>query len=169
MRQEFINAVESGDIITVRLIVSNELLLNPKGDTYREMKEYAEANVPELYEVHDGGQLDFDEDSLSVDLLVQIKNELDSNFSRERIAVYEHVAGIVLRKKIESEEPAEKPVQEECKNDGRENKMLGAAVVVGLGTMAYGIVKDSPLTTLSGAAIAAVSGAKLYKNKKNGR
>lgn len=169
MKKEFIDAIESNDIITARLIISNELLLNPKGDTYREMKEYAEANVPELYEVHDGGQLDFDEDSLSVDLLVQIKNELDSNFSRERIAVYEHVAGIVLREKIESEEPAEKPVQEECENDGRENKLFGAAVATGLAAMAYGIIKDSPLTILSGVAVAAYSGAKLYNNKKNGK
>lgn len=169
MKKEFIDAIESNDIITIRLIISNELLLNPKGDTYREMKEYAEANVPELYESHDGGSLDIDEDNLTIDVLVQIKNNLDNNFSRERIAVYERVAEIVLRDKTENDEQAEQPLHEECENGNDRNKLLGLGGAIGIGAMVYGMFKGSLLTTVSGAAVAAVTGIKLYNDNKNGK
>lgn len=169
MKQEFIDAIEAKDIITVRLIISNELLLNPKGDTYRKMKEYAEANVLDLYETHDGGTLDIDEENLSVNVLVQIKNDLDSNFSRERIAVYERVAGIVLSEKKEEAAPQERPMHKEQGRRNGENGLLGLSLCVGLGAMTYGMFKGNLLTSLVGAVAASVSGAKLYSNKKNGK
>lgn len=169
MKKELIDAIESNDIITVRLIISNELLLNPKGDTYREMKEYAEANVPELYETHDGGSLYIDESNLSIDTLVQIKNNLDSNFSHERITVYENVAKIVLRKKKGSGRQVDYSMHKKYGKGNCINQLLGIGIITGFAAIAYGMYKGNILTTLAGATVATVSGAKLYNNKKNGK
>lgn len=169
MKKEFIDAIESNDIVTVRLIISNELLLNTKGDTYREMKEYAEANVPDLYEAHDGEQLDIDDANLSVDLLVQLKNDLDSNFSRERIAVYERVAEIVLRDRVEAEATQERPMQVEQGKGNKEDLLCGLGLGVGGLATACGISKGSPLMTLIGAAAVTFCSIKLHNNKKNGK
>ena len=50
MKQTFIESVKSGDVEEVRLALSNELLLDPRGKSFTEMLSYAEANLSNLFE-----------------------------------------------------------------------------------------------------------------------
>ena len=50
MNQRFIHAVSEHNLAKVRLSISNELLLDPRGLTYKEMLNYASENLPELFE-----------------------------------------------------------------------------------------------------------------------
>ena len=50
MKQTFIESVKSGDVEEVRLALSNELLLDPRGKTFAEMLNYAKANLSNLFE-----------------------------------------------------------------------------------------------------------------------
>ena len=43
MNPKFIKLVEERNIIRVRLSLSNELLLDPRGDSFRKMKSFAES------------------------------------------------------------------------------------------------------------------------------
>ena len=54
MNPKFIKLVEEGNLIRVRLSLSNELLLDPRGDSFREMKRFAESQLPDLYEPDNG-------------------------------------------------------------------------------------------------------------------
>ena len=50
MEQKFIESVKRGDVKDVRLSLSNELLLDPRGKSFTEMLSYAEANLSNLFE-----------------------------------------------------------------------------------------------------------------------
>lgn len=50
MKQTFIESVKNGDVEEVRLALSNELLLDPRGKTFAEMLNYAKANFSNLFE-----------------------------------------------------------------------------------------------------------------------
>ena len=96
MKNKYIEAVESGNIVRVRLSLSNELMLDPRGDSFNEMKAFAESHMTNLYD---------EDDSKSYSMNVSDWNEelddLDDNFSKEKLSIYEKVAKTVLKDKAE--------------------------------------------------------------------
>lgn len=162
MKKEFIHAIETGDIITVRLFLSNELLLNPHSSSFHEMKKYAEKQLTNLYVDNDGSLPETDCKNPSMSDLLELKNELDSNFSRERLNLYERIAQKVLAEKKESLQH---------KQGGglrKENTLLTTSLVAGTGVLLYGAIKNFVMTSVIGIAASAYSATKLIKNKKNG-
>lgn len=101
MKQIFIDAVETGNLISVRYSLTNELLLEPSGKSYQEMKAWAEEKFADLYEPLEGELKEKPLETYTEEDLLEMKNELDANFSRERLALYEQVVPVVLREKIE--------------------------------------------------------------------
>ena len=104
MKQKFIDAVKDGNVISVRYSLSNEMLLDPRGDSYHEMKAYAEQRLDNLYEPLDGIIDTKPAEDYSEAELMELKNALDANFSKERLQHYEQVVAIVLRDKAEKME-----------------------------------------------------------------
>lgn len=101
MKAKFIKAVESGDLVSVRLFITNELMLDPRGKSFAEMKSYAEAKLSNLYDVDDAKSYPSSETDWNEELMFSILNDLDSNYSKEKLAVYEKVAKYVLKEKAE--------------------------------------------------------------------
>lgn len=101
MKAEFIKEVESGDLVDVRLSISNELMLDPRGKSYYEMKTFAEAKLANLYDVDDATEYSSVKTDWNEELLFTIKNDLDDNFSKEKLTIYENVAKYVLQGKAE--------------------------------------------------------------------
>ena len=92
----FMKAISDGDLITIRLYLANELLLDSRGESFNQMRSYAEMNIMDLYEIHDGTDFSEIPPSWDEELLFNLRNDLDSNFSKERLAFFEKVAKIVL-------------------------------------------------------------------------
>lgn len=110
MNPKFIKLVEEGNIIRVRLSLSNELLLDPRGNSFSEMKSFAQSHLPDLYEPDNRTTYSKPEDEWDKDFLFQVKNDLDNNFSKSRLSDYERIAKKVLKEKaahLEQEETAE--------------------------------------------------------------
>lgn len=101
MKEKFIKTVESGDLISVRLFLTNELMLDPRGNSFSEMKILAEKKFSNLYDVDDTKSYSTKKNDWNEELLFSIKNDLDDNFSKEKLAVYENVAKFVLKEKTE--------------------------------------------------------------------
>ena len=93
MTQKFLDAIEAGNLISVRYSLTNELLLDPRGDSYREMKVLAEERLEGLYEALDGKLSKKPVEEYTEVELMELKNDLDANFSRERLAKYAVTAG----------------------------------------------------------------------------
>lgn len=102
MKPKFKNAVDAGDLISTRLFLANEMMLDPRGNSFMEMRSYAESSFSNLYEPHDGSVFNQDTDNWCEDLLFSTKNDLDSNFSRERLDYYFKLAKFVLKEKAEN-------------------------------------------------------------------
>ena len=101
MKAKFIKAVDGGDLVSVRLFIANELMLDPRGKSFSEMKNYAETKFSNLYDIDDAKSYSSVKTEWNEDLLFTIKNDLDSNFSKEKLAIYEDVAKFVLKDKAE--------------------------------------------------------------------
>lgn len=97
----FMEAISNGDLITIRLYLANELLLDSRGESFNQMRSYAEINIMDLYEIHDGTDFSEIPSSWDEELLFNLRNDLDSNFSKERLDFFEKVAKIVLKEKAQ--------------------------------------------------------------------
>lgn len=101
MKNKYIEAVESGNIVRVRLSLSNELMLDPRGDSFNEMKAFAESHMTNLYDEDDSKSYSMNVSDWNEELMFAIKNDLDDNFSKEKLSIYEKVAKTVLKDKAE--------------------------------------------------------------------
>lgn len=101
MKAKFIKAVESGDLVSIRLFISNELMLDPRGKSFSEMKSFAESKISNLYDVDDAKSYSSTQAEWNEKFLFSIKNDLDNNFSKEKLAIYENVAKYVLKEKAD--------------------------------------------------------------------
>ena len=102
MKPKFMEAINDGDLLTIRLFLANELLLDPSGKSFEKMRSFAEMNVESLYEQHDGTVFSELPTIWDDELLFNLRNDLDSNFSSERLDFFEKVAKVVLKEKAES-------------------------------------------------------------------
>lgn len=101
MKQKFINAVEGGDVVSVRFFISNEMLLDPRGLSCQEMVQFAEERLPDLYEKEDENIYSYTDADLNNDYLCKIKNDLDFCFTKNLLMFYIEVAKIVLKDKAD--------------------------------------------------------------------
>lgn len=101
MKTKFKKVVDAGDLLTTRLLLANKVMLDPRGKSFNEMRSYAETAFSNLYDVHDGSSFEENKAVWSEDLLFSVKNDLDFNFSRERLDFYYNLAKEVLKDKTE--------------------------------------------------------------------
>lgn len=160
MKQKFIDAVETGNLISVRYSLSNELLLDPRGDSYREMKALAEQRLDNLYEPLDGTLDTKPLEDYGEAELMELKNALDANFSKERLHHYEQVVAIVLRDKAEKME--QKPFNDnrgsKCGKFSSEEWTKSVATGFVTGVAAGGFAKLLGSTTKDAVVIALSAG-----------
>lgn len=151
MDKDFIKDVDEGNVKSVRLDLSNELLLDPRGETFKEMLTYAMNKLPNLFDENKEAnynvppQEDWDEDFLFI-----VKNDLDSNFSKEKLAFYQAVIEKVGKTKAEDLEREERePKHEEPKSTQPKARKT--------------LVKPIPATVTTGGAILTIVGICLGK------
>lgn len=108
MKAKFIKAVDGVDITSVRLFLTNELMLDPRGNSFAEMKSYAESKLNNLYDTDNGKTYHKEESQWDEPFLFVVSNDLEENFSKERLAFYEKVAKMVLKDKAEHLDAEEK-------------------------------------------------------------
>lgn len=81
---EFINAVGEGNITRVRIMLKDSILLDPSGNKFDDMIEYAKERIPSLMSKHDGEVFksleEWNEDYLNEQMVSVV-----SNFSKERL------------------------------------------------------------------------------------
>ena len=171
MNPKFIKLVEEGNIIRVRLSLSNELLLDPRGNSFRKMKLFAESQLPDLYEPDNGRTYSKPEDEWEKDFLFQVKNDLDNNFSESQLLVYERVAKKVLKEKaahLEQEEATEaQPYRAYQEEETISNKKVYTGVTVaGAAVAVTGLVLSRMALASLGLAGVVIGGVLLYKESQ---
>lgn len=177
MKVKFIKAVESGDLVSVRLFITNELMLDPRGKSFMEMKNFAEAKFDNLYDPDNAKSYSSVKTDWNEELLFSIKNDLDDNFSKEKLAVYESVAKYVLKDKAEeldkeeASRSARTTTTSNSENTGRtqrrNNKKLYTYITVGGAAIAVtGLCLSRVALASLGLAGVVIGGILLYNDAK---
>lgn len=179
MKAKYIKAVDNNDIVSVRFFLSNELMLDPRGKSFSEMKNFAESRISNLYESHDGKLYEEDPSRWNENVLFDLKNDLDANFSKERLTVYEKVAKKVLKSKADQldKEESEKTYgsssrnsffsNEEDYDSSLKNKKIYAGVTAaGAAVTVLGICVSKTVIAAIGAVGLAVGGIMWYNDSK---
>lgn len=181
MKPKFKKVVDAGDLVGTRLFLANEMMLDPRGDSFLEMRTYAESKFVNLYVDHNGISFETDREKWDEDLLFSVKNELDSNFSRERIDYYFELAKYVLKDKAANLDAEERrsaahhtttPVVEENYSSGINYKdvAIGAGIASGAAMTIAGFFIEKTavacLVSTIGVLGMAVGGYLLYNESK---
>ena len=177
MKVKFIKAVESRDLVSVRLFIANELMLDPRGKSFTEMKNFAEAKFDNLYDPDNAKSYSSVKTDWNEELLFSIKNDLDDNFSKEKLAVYESVAKYVLKDKAEeldkeeASRSARTTTTSNSENTGRSqrrnNKNLYTCITVGGAAIAVtGLCLSRVALASLGLAGVVIGGILLYNDAK---
>lgn len=162
MKQTFIESVKSGDVEEVRLALSNELLLDPRGKTFAEMLNYAKANFSNLFEENkEAGYEVLPKEQWDEDFLFTVKNDLDSNFSVEKLAFYQAVIEIVGKDKMASLDEEDKKTKMRTTSHHqpkgkakRSKKTVSMSVATGGAVLTIvGLCVGKTLLTLVGGAV----------------
>ncbi len=177
MKAKFKKAIEEKDIISVRIFLSNELLLDPRGRSFNKMKTFAENNISDLYEPDDGRNYDTPISQWDKDFLFKVKNDLDTNFSEIQLSFYEKVAKEVLKEKailLDEEEQkfkAKEQKSKEVKEIRYKKKIYTGVTIAGVAVAGVAIavadttLKKCILASL-GLAGAVIGGVLLYKESQ---
>lgn len=154
--KEFIDAVEEGNKLRVRIMLKDIMLVDVTLKLFNEMLSYAENRMFDLYDQHN--QEVFIEDSLlwNEDYLNRQMVSVVTNFSPERI---KHLKEII--KKLYSNEVQCKKTESIHEKSSFVGKLTGVQIaggiitVAGAGALIGGLVKASvPIAIVGGVAIA---------------
>lgn len=148
MNPAFIKSVENNNISRVRYALSDQLLIDPRGNLFHEMLTFAESKISNLYEEDNGSRSEKDDSLWDMDFLCQVRNELDRNFSREKLDYYEKVVKYVLKDKarqmdedeVKQAEIKEEKPKEPVKNWINKNKKPVCAGLVAVGGIALSVI-----------------------------
>lgn len=179
MKVKFKNAVDEHDVISVRIALASELMMDPRGVSFQDMLQYAEANIKDLYEEDNGDSLEKPIEEWNQDYLFSIKNKLDFNFSKRKLTLYEKVAKEVLKEKARQKEQAERIEEENfggksnraSETEGQSRPLDSDLVYKGVtaGGVLFtviGLCASKTFLTVVGLGTAAFGGYKLYKGYK---
>lgn len=151
MDKELIKDIEEGNVKSVRLDLSNELLLDPRGESFREMLTYAKNKLPNLFE--DNKEANYSvppQENWDEDFLFIVKNDLDSNFSKEKLLFYQAVIEKVGKAKAEAIDKEERYTKCEDTQTGCTQQRKSVA-------------KPIPVTVTTGGAVLTIVGLCLGK------
>ena len=103
MKQKFLDAIKDNDVVLVRICLSNELLVDPRGQSFDEMLKLAESQMKNLYEdSYSNFGLESDRTLWNKKYLSNLKNELDTHFTKQLLSHYRDVVLVVLKEKADS-------------------------------------------------------------------
>lgn len=167
MKKQFKEAVQSNDLISVRLYLTNELLLDPRGKTFDEMLKFAENHCPELYETANSSfAFITDTASWNQAYLNRLKNEVDTLFLKNTLLHYKDVVLYVLKEKAENLNQQEKEPHSYISEENLETykKVSCGALIGGGATLAVtGLCISKWLMAEIGLVCVAVGGYLVYK------
>lgn len=150
MTQEFKQAVQQHDLASVRMMLSNELLFDPRGESFGEMLAYAKDNLPDLFETERPSRFSIPSEpkEWNADVLSKMKRDLNINFSVEKLALFVEMA------KFLGKDKAETLNDNETKNKSNDSKNTDSSHEVTTVHRKISRKKAGTIVTGSGAIIA---------------
>lgn len=145
MNENFIESVKSQDLNRVRISLCNSLSKDPTGKTFKEMYEYASEKLPNLMEENKDLRFEVPPvENWDEHFLDKVAFSLETNFSLEKLALYQEVINVVLQDKIIKIENKETEDNENSQNV----KIKSFGILIGGATLSI-IALSQGLTALT--------------------
>lgn len=160
---EFREAVQSGKMMRVHIMMKDSLLLDPTGAQFDEMEQYAMENMENIYTEHDGEKLSFDVNDWNEKYLNQQMVAAVNCFSKERIDLLKGMVRYLYKEKVSKihSEINENPVQSHITR-----KQVGTgATVAGAALAVAGICTSHTVLTVGGIVVAGAGIALIISDK----
>jgi hypothetical protein len=159
LEQEFIGAVNEKNKRLVRIKLGNIITIDPTLKTFREMKPYAEQNIPDLYDSH-SGELNKNNSAWTKEYYNEQHTELSFNFSKERLQHLCDVAAFLYGARIDTiNENRARAAHGHPAQQAGGGALVGGAVLAGIGAIA-----KAPVLVGVGIAAAVIGAVILAKD-----
>lgn len=106
---EFNSAIKTGNLLRVRIMLKDSLIVDPTFVQFNEMFAYARQALPTLLVPFDNGDLEDDRSKWDKDLMNMELVEIVNNFSEARIDHLKKVISVVFADKIRCAKTEKKP------------------------------------------------------------
>lgn len=154
--QEYVESVKREDVLMVRIMLKDSLIVDPTFVEFDELLAYAEDNLTSLYDVHDGEKFNNDISTWTKDYMDEQMVKVIDNFSKERISFLKKICGYLYCGR--AEEVERERIIEEAKGRQMTQKQVGTGLAIGgVATAIVGVVVSKPIVIGVGA-LAAVAG-----------
>lgn len=165
LTNEFIQAVQSGNLIRVRIMLKDSLLVDPSATQFTEMEHYATSKIEHLYSEHDGEVLNFDSTTWNEDYLNQQLVTAINCFSKERIDLLKRMVQHLYKDKIQK-------MSSDTEHRHTSSKKAFTQKQAGIGITATGAVVTiagvctaQTLLTVGGVVVAAIGISLIIHNR----
>lgn len=168
--QEFQTALDNKDIMTVRIMLKDSLVVDPTFTEFGEMLRLAEKSLDSLYDEHDGEELINDGSRWNKDYMDTQMVKVIRNFSKERIELLKNICSHLYGTKRTAQPIIVDPPRQDSgpntksKKDNYESStsarnrkdgerlVMGGAVLIGIG-----ILSETTLITVASIVVGAVA------------
>ena len=164
--KEFIEAVESGKTLRVRIMLKDILLVDPTAAKFDEMEAYASSVLGNIYDEHDGETLNYDVTGWNEDYLNEQMVAVVNNFSKERIELLKGMVRYIYRDKVQKIRYEESSSQNHEKRVISQKHVGTGVAVAGAALAVAGICTSHTILTIGGVAAAAVGVALIVTDKR---
>lgn len=163
--KEFIEAVESGKTLRVRIMLKDILLVDPTAAKFDEMEAYATSVLGNIYDEHDGETLNYDVTGWNEDYLNEQMVEVVNNFSKERVGLLKGMVRHIYRDKVQKIRNGEASAHTQEKRAVSQKHIGVGVTVAGAALAVAGICTSHTILTIGGVAAAAVGVALIVTDK----
>jgi hypothetical protein len=155
LQRDFIDAVESRNKRKVRVMIKDSFMIDPSMRTLNEMLSFAEREITDLYEAHEGAPPNNDKTAWDEKYFNSQLGDLLFNFSRERIDHLEKVCAYHYKGYSYSQKPAD---DKEKQPHIPQKKVGTVAAAAGIAATIGGIIISKPLLIAAGIACTVIGG-----------
>jgi hypothetical protein len=161
---EFMDAVQSGKTLRVRIMLKDSLLVDPAAVLFEEMEKYALGLMGDIYMEHDGERLDYDVSAWNENYLNQQMVSVVNNFSKERVELLKGMVRYLYKDRVETIKSEREDVPT---HSGVTPKQVGTGVTVAGAAIAFaGICASQTALTIGGVVVAGAGVALLVSDKE---
>ena len=162
--QDFVSAVEKNDLLMVRIMLKDSMVVDPTLAEFHTLLSFAEENMCDLYDAHDGESFTQNASQWTKDYMDEQMVKVVGNFSKERIELLKSICKHLYSRQVEKiigermeETEAKAPIA---------RKHIGVGVTAaGVITAAVGIAISKPLVIGIGVAAAVAGGIFIATDK----
>jgi len=165
LTNDFMEAVQFGKVMRVRIMLKDSLLVDPTGNQFNEMEQYAARSMNNVYTEHDGEQLNFDVTAWNEDYLNEQMVTVVNCFSKERIELLKSMVRYLYKDKANK-------IRSERNNISSTHtitrKQVGTGVTVaGVALTVARLCTAHTVLTIGGVVVATAGVALIVSDKGN--